>query len=360
MRGADSANGIDRANEMAGELATRLAEKKVVEPLVVRAYRPGDEEKINTGFNRAFGLKRTLQQWREKFGENGSHASIVVAVDEIGNVVAHCAALKTRFNVAGCEIVCGQAVDSYCLPEARIIEPAVFQRCMSSFYEIFCGNAGLPLLFGFPGKRHLRLGNLKLGYETGRCVEYYCKSPRVSRIWFPRFKVGAHFDREAMDDLWKRCVKRYDYAVVRDSQRLIERYAFGSLQSPSRFEPCSSSGYFLLTVVQGKRKVEAWLVYRIDGKRMKIIDFLWDGRDERSVREVLLQTANVAVHRDCELMEIWLNGDEKLAKVMTSSGWIERENPEKLMASAVSPQGSVDARNILAGFYYTWGDSDLV
>lgn len=321
------------------------------QPVCVRAYSEGDEEAINNSFNDVFGLKRTVDQWKIKFGVDGQNADIIIAIDHERRVLAHCAGLRTRVWMQEREIICGQSVDVFCLRQARIVEPAIFERCMKTYYTQFCGKNGTSLLFGFPGERHLRLGNLRLGYKPGLPVDYYSRIATVKKIWMPRYSLSEEFEDHTVDYLWRRSRKRFQSAVVRDGKRLMERYGF--VQGKKQ-------GHYSYIAARKNGLVCAWAVFCTDAEKFRVVDMLWDGVEPRAVAELFNGLCRLAVEANCPLMEMWLNQDRLLASVLEKLGWEKKQNPENLMASSVSPSDVVDAASFLGGFYFTWGDSDLV
>ena len=52
-----------------------------------RPYRAGDEVAINDGFNRVFGLQRSLAEWWWKFAPDTTAPWIMLAFDEEGRIV---------------------------------------------------------------------------------------------------------------------------------------------------------------------------------------------------------------------------------------------------------------------------------
>lgn len=319
--------------------------------LFVRRYAKGDEVRINVSFCEVFGAERSIEQWQSKFGVNGEDADIIVAADGEGQILAHCASLRTRVWTLGRVLNYGQSVDVFCLAAARKLEQAIFERCMKSFYESFCTNEGTPLLFGFPGERHLRLGYLKLGYHAGFPVGFYTREAAAKRIWMAKYELRQNFDIQSLDSFWQRCKGRYQSAVVRDGRRLTDRFGLASSKQRTKYG-------FLAACMKGE--VCAWAVYCVDGEKFKIVDVLWDGFDPRAIAELFNGLGRFAFEGGRVVMEMWLNQDILLARTLQESGWKKIDNPERLMVTAVSPGGLVDAGLFLDGFYLTWGDSDLV
>jgi len=66
---------------------------------IIRPYKPSDEISINDNFNKVFGLKRSLEEWRWKMQPENNSSVIMIAVDDSGKVLAHYAGIKVLFQV---------------------------------------------------------------------------------------------------------------------------------------------------------------------------------------------------------------------------------------------------------------------
>ncbi len=80
----------------------------MVEQAVIRPYQEGDEVAINEGFNRTFGLERSLAEWQWKFAPYRNRRWIMVAVDSKGLVMAHYAAAAVRWQLDGRTVLRGR------------------------------------------------------------------------------------------------------------------------------------------------------------------------------------------------------------------------------------------------------------
>ncbi|OYW07178.1 MAG: hypothetical protein B7X11_00350 [Acidobacteria bacterium 37-65-4] len=295
-----------------------------------RPYRPGDEVAINEGFNAVFGLQRSLDEWRWKFPEQPEGRFIMLAVDPSGRVLAHYGAVVGRVQFGDRTVRAGQIVDAYSREEVR--GTRVFSTCYEHFISAFGNPEGLPLMFGFPGRRHYDMGLKALKYIPICSVPYWSRRVR-RRIILPawRFEVRHGFDGDEVNDLWRRAAFRYDVTVVRDVGWLARRY---------RERP--GVEYQHLSVGQ-RGHTRAWAVARAqDGVlRLAALDRL-------------------ASRLRCARLELWLGNDTSAERTLYDRGWRRQPCPLDMLMVARSFSPLVDLDRMQRGCYVTMGDSDLV
>lgn len=317
--------------------------------LEIRPYRIGDEASINDAFNRINGTVRSLDEWRWKFSREPEGRWIMLTELAGVGVVAQFAAIGTRVMVGGKEYRAGQNVDAFSLRKHELVQARVFERTAREFYRRFGGGDKLSFLFGFPGTRHLLLGRRRLGYAIPRPVSYWRQAAAERSSWRLWWQVEKGFDSRTVDELWARAAGRYPNAVMRDSRWARRRY----VSKPGE-------EYLYLTVRRRRREAEAWAVAKPGPRILRWVDLVWDGRDPAAL-EVLSRTfLTMAKRSRLPAVELWLDGDERAARVLEEHGWIRMTHPLELNFTIVSFDPSIHADELAATFYVTMGDSDLV
>ncbi len=319
--------------------------------VVFRSFRPGDEAAINDGFNRAFGLNRSLEEWRWKFPERPEGRWIMLAFDAQERLLAHYCAIPVRLQVGGLKVRAGEPVDSFSLPEGRygLAAAGTFQRTVEAFFSEFGGPDRLAVLFGFPGERHLRLGSARLGYDQlvpqpvtvwRRCL---ARRPR-----FSAYAVRNGPDAGVADALWARASARYRVAVVRDAAWLGRRY-FGR----------PGVEYVYLVASQWGRPA-ALAVARVAGTTVYWVDLIWDGRSGRALTALDAAIGELARSRGAATVEMWLGGDQAAEEWFAGLGWERASHPAGLAMVARSFHPEIDVASFAGLTYITMGDADLV
>ena len=106
--------------------------------LVMRPFSPGDEMAVNDGFNSAFNLDRSLDEWAWKFSPQPEGRLIMLAEIE-GDLLAHYAGVPVRFTLDGREWNAAQIVDVFSTRAARrgFTRKGVWVRTVEAFFETF-------------------------------------------------------------------------------------------------------------------------------------------------------------------------------------------------------------------------------
>ena len=315
--------------------------------IIFRPYRPGDEIGINDGFNAVFGLRRSLDEWRWKFPDQPEGRFIMLAVDPSDRVLAHYGAVVSWVQFGDRPVVAGQIVDAYSREEVR--GTGVFSTCYEHFIASFGNPDGLPLMFGFPGRRHYEMGLKALKYIPICSVPYWSRRAR-RRIALPTwgFEVRHEFDGDEVNDLWRRVTFRYDVTVVRDTGRLARRY---------RGRP--GVEYQHLCVMQ-RGRTRAWAVTRAEGGVLQLAEMIWDGDDPRALAVLDQALDRLASHLHCARLELWLGNDARAEHTLSGHGWRRQPCPLDMLMVARSFSPLADLDRMQRGCYVSMGDSDLV
>ncbi|MCB0210875.1 MAG: hypothetical protein KDJ52_16165 [Anaerolineae bacterium] len=317
-----------------------------------RPYRRGDEALINQGFNEAFNLDRSLEAWRWKFDSPSGDPWIIVAVDQNNEIVAQYAAVEAPFQLNGHVFRAAQPVDVFCLRRPGTLEHEVHLNSVRTFFRTYGHGDQLALLYGFPGKRALRLGQFELGY--GEAVPVPIWRFPLARFTWPfkrsqsRYEIRDGCQPQELDALWQRCGQRYPAVVVRDSNWLTRRY----IRRPH-------NSYQFLTVWQADRIV-AWVVWQIAGDTLQWIDLLWDGEDVHVLAAIQKKLEHLGHRAKAQHLEMWVSGDAQVTAFLSSNGWALGEHPHGLYAVARSFHPDIDGSDVIRHFYFTMGDMDLV
>lgn len=319
----------------------------------IRPYRLGDEASINEGFQSVFGATRALDEWHHKFHPVGQRSRIMVGVDADETVIAHYAAGVERVQVGGRVLRAGQPVDVYSRRLAGAVFGRLYVRTVRAFFDRYGRAEELPLLYGFPGGRALKLGRLRLEYGTPIPLGFLRRS--VSRRppgGPPGFRVGGHvpehFHPLELDELWEASKGRYPTSVVRDLGWWVGRY----------FQ--RGEGRYPAVAVGADGRLAAFALTSPAPGTLKLVDLLWDGRDPGALAALDAALQARAWGAGQGTLEAWLGGDPEARAALEGLGWRALPEPNELHISARSFREDVDGDAFARDFYYTWGDSDLV
>ncbi len=319
----------------------------MTEQVVIRPYQEGDEVAINEGFNRTFGLERSLAEWQWKYPAAPEGRWIMLAVDPAGRVLAHYGAVPSSFRCGDTVVRAGQITDAYAVPEVQ--GKRVFSQCYETFIERFGNPDDLPLMYGFPGTRHYEMGIKVLKYVPLGPVPYWRRGvERRWAPWRPLVRLRRGFDRAAVDALWQRAAGRYPWGNVRDGAWL-ERRLTGR----------PGVDYQHLSVWRGGQ-CEGWAVTRVMERRLAWVELVWDGARRSSLETLAEAVVKGARRQRCASVDLWLGGDEEALEVLRALGWCRTEQPDGLRMVARAFRPEVDLERIRRELYLTAADSDVV
>lgn len=324
-------------------------------PLQFRPRRPGDEVAINRGFNEVFGLERSLEEWRWKFERAGVPSPIMLAWSG-EELLAHYAGIPARFAVDGEVFWSAQIVDVYSTRRARRLfaRRGVYVRTVEAFFREFGETGRFPLLYGFPGRRALRLGVLELGYDAMEPQPIWVleRTPAEARRSLKRYPYRA--EAVAAEDprigaLWERVRGRYPVAVVRDGEHVAQRLSG---------HPSVTYQLFVLTP-RFSREPVGWVAFRVDPGVVRWVDLVWDGEHPGAVELAAHLAGVLAVRSGAGMETMWLVGDEAAERILLGLGYRRRRQPDGLVMVAKSFPGGPDLARLEGRVYLTLADSDL-
>jgi hypothetical protein len=318
---------------------------------LVRPFAEGDEQAVNDGFNRAFGLGRTLDEWRWKFPAEPEGRYLMLTTDATGTVLAQYGAISVRFKAWDLRVRAGQIVDVYSAPEVRggLATAKTFLRTADTFIETYCKPEALAVCYGFPSKRPLRLGVLRTGYAQmpPQPVSLWQRPSAARGRWLSGHKVVEGFVKPAIDELWARSRERYVMSGERDGQWL-ER----------RFTGRPGVAYLHLSAWRGGR-CRAWAVLRLTVPVASWAELVWDGEDERALAALDRAAAAAACRAGAERLEMWLDGDQQAAAALARLSWVRQDHPlVHLVVHSFHP--GIPPHEIPGRIYLTMADADLV
>ncbi len=318
-------------------------------PFRLRAYAPGDEYVINKHFNSVFDQQRPLLDWHRKFQPEQDGCSILVAVNEDDNIIAQYAVVHSAMQMGELIFRAGQPVDVFCLRQDGATQRRVYSKLVTEFFDTYGNPKDLPLLYGFPGRRALRLGQLKLGYGEPVPIGFWHRAVERRRLLFRKHPPNEAPNLDAIDRLWQRASERYPTSIIRDSEWLTRRYT-----------SCTTNPYIHACVSEGGN-LSAWAVLRMDNNKIaNLVDLVWDGANVDALRELEQQCLESARLMGALRMEMWLSGDKEAEAIFAGQGWIRDDHPLDLQLVARSFDSRIDAPSLIQELYLTMANSDLI
>lgn len=189
---------------------------------MIRAARAGDETGIASLFGEVFGQSLSLSTWRWKY-LRGDEPPPVMIGEEDGRIVCHYGAVRATLMTEGVASTAYAIVDVMCA--RRYQGRGIFRRAAREFFARYCEGGRAALIYGFPGERHRRLGEILLGYTPVAPVYAVTKELSTPPVRWPA-EVWRGLDiPEDWDARWARIEPRFHLVTRRDRETLEWRFA---------------------------------------------------------------------------------------------------------------------------------------
>jgi len=313
----------------------------------VRVFQDGDERTINEGFNRAFDLQRSLDEWSWKYPARVDGRLIVLAEAD-GEVAAHCAGQPLRFHHDGREWPAARIVDVF------PTEGDVLARTVKTFAEQFGRSGRFPLfveLSDQPGRclKVLAPGENTLPPQPVTALVRRLAAPRSVRRLLYRAEPARDWEPR-LDDLWRRARRSYPAAAVRDAEHALHRFAGHPTVRYHRF----------VVMPRFSRGAVAWGAFRTDDGRCRWVDLLWDHAHPGALLLLSHISNRLARQAGTEIEELWLTGDPAGRERLERLGFGLESLSDPLAMTARSFDPDLDLAALDGRVYLTMADSDLV
>jgi hypothetical protein len=332
--------------------------------LEIRAYRPGDEQRILDTFNLVFReacgpafVDRTMAHWAWQYLANPVGHRIMLAVASDGTVASQYAGVPMLADTPFGAQRFVHCVDSMTHPAWRqgLQKQALFTRTGARFGEE-CLVIGEAVCYGFPVDVAFRIGQRYLQYHEMCAVDYLVRDRALDP---PAGPPGVACERAArlpadVDELWA-TVRRDKQCLVRRDRRYLQwRFA----DHPDR------GAYELWSARRGDRLV-GFMVLRGDQGLVPdaaaIVDWLVPEADAAAAAALLaaaaLRQRELGRQRLFAVFPPWSAERRALAQHgfvhVPSAVWLQRRLVHSIHLQAMTPAF------LAASWWYTLGDSDL-
>lgn len=317
---------------------------------VLRAFEPGHEQKINQAFNRVFGQSRSLEEWQWKFLQCPWGHAILAAETRSGELLAHFAAIPTPFQLGQGRVLIGQGVDAFRtdLGPANPGPENVYRATARAFFERYCLEGPLALLYGLAGRRHAQVLTSHLGWRAvGTLPTLEASLAGFRRRNRPR-RLFLGFSMDLWSSVWSRAQERFPVVAWRDEAFVRWRFLLHP-RRPYRFLFCSDG-----------EEACAAAVLRVRGDTCYVVDVLWDGEDALGFGDLLFGVAILAQDWGCRRALTWIHGDPGAREMFTAQGWMPSPEFSDIAVTAISARGDLDPRSFWENAFITMADGDLV
>jgi hypothetical protein len=308
-----------------------------------------DFEHFSVFFEKVFERQLSRVLWSWKYGEG---LGVNVAAWKGGQLIAHYGGKYRKVIAFGEEITAVQVCDVMVSPEERGImtKTGAMYTVTATFLELYQGIGDIPLSFGFPNWRAMKLG-LRLGFyaKVGeiREVRWPNLAPRLHMASFVRnLRPESKADGKIIDDLWSQMVENMKEAVIgkRNWEYIKNRY----LEHPERAYRILLVRARMLGTVMGA------LVLQPEEENLILMD--WIG-PLKNIPELTLQARRLAGQWGYKEVYGWIS--HQYVSVMNLRSIVIRDPLVSIPANAWVPQRYLPEQ-LQDRWWLTMGDTDFL
>jgi hypothetical protein len=305
---------------------------------VIRPYKPGDEHGICRLFSAVFQIEAPLEVWQWKYLRAGTLPLAYVA-EEDGEILCHAGGIRQRLMWGGVEGWGFNVVDVMAHPSRQ--GQGLFRRTLEAGIAAFA-DGQILFGYGFPTRRHRRLGELVAGYEPIGRVHRLRKVGILvapgSRDHNLAFDV-VPFD---WDTHWRRLSSRFGVVNHRDREYLLWRY-WTHPRSRYRF-----------VTIQG---APALAVVGITGGKARLMEFLVEPENDAAARTLLAGVEAVVQDERATVIEGWFPSFAWESRFLQDFGGFTSGEGEIWLECRIFDE-RLRAAWLADNFYYSLGDFD--
>lgn len=309
----------------------------------MRAYCPGDEDKILDLFFLCNGRPLSMPAWLWRFRDNPAGKGIIELCWDGDVLAAHFAATLYVMQIDGNECLVAQGNAGMTHPDyrGRKLFPALLRKVYERVKQ-----SGAVMVYGCPNRSSHRISARDLGrrdiYEipTFRLplTEWPLPpNPGDNVVELTRF--DTHFDR-----LWERVCLSYPVITKRDATYLTWRYIQNAI--PYRILAYLDSGEALGYAVLKRYREE-----------LHIVDML--ALDDHKGERLIWRAAHVAHEVGASALSLWLGVTEPLHWALERLGFRNEEPVTYFSALTLQPDFEDASVYDFHNWYLTMGDSDV-
>lgn len=185
-------------------------------------------------FAEVFGEERATALWEWKYFEHPRGAFSMLC-EANGRIVAHCGGTPVVVRDGAREYLALQSVDfmSSAKHAGGLAGGGVFARTVKRFFDLYCGERGALMVYGFPGERHRLFGERVLRYKPIEPVGELSLEPHSD--------AGASLEPLHPAKLALLSHSSTGFGAVRDESYLLWRYVAHPLH---RYQAISIDSWF--------------------------------------------------------------------------------------------------------------------
>lgn len=349
-------------------------------PFYIRPYRSGDEESINSLFNRVFNKSRPLEKWKWMYAENPAAKNIaewVTVAETDGTIVGHYASWAVDFKFCHTVVTAAEPIDT-------IIDPSMkggIKPLAKLIEQHFQNNHDIATFaYGFPNDIAYEVGKRFLGYkDLSVMVEYFTRlslrsalksrfplcpfflSALIHKISKTFYSFRLSLQKTAKDrNLVITKVPKFDERVNVFWDTVKDRYGIMAVRNQNYLNWRYGWGQYTILIAERKGVMEGYAVLKIEEKAAKvglIMDLL-----AREGASLPLLYAALSFFIDCgaDYALCGILKEDSFKRYLEKMGFREHKGfpPLPVVYSPLSSKLDVTVSKNPANWHFTYGDKE--
>lgn len=322
----------------------------------IRPYQSEDEQGVLNLWEAAFYKKLANDIWKWKYLENPYGKQIMLCVSEDNTPVAMYSGIPYEANWQGHKVRFTHPMDNMSHPDHRDAlsgRKGLFVKTAEHFFDRYGGMEDSVFMYGFPGKRHFKLGQLVMHYKAlPEGPAFFCFPTNSKKFKTKKFLATIDLVKDLdikIDQLWQSLKVYYPFAINRDSIFLEWRF----MRNPN-----SIYEIYILKSFFGP-KLLGYAVLGVQDDKAKLVDILVP--DEPRVLEDFFARLNKSLSdRNINWLEFWVPGGHFIDNFLKSKGEQTSAEPIGFIPVGRSFDARLSIDWALRNLFYTMADGDIL
>ena len=320
----------------------------------IRPYQDKDEDKVIQLWEAAFKSKIDRKTWKWKFHDNPFGKQMMLCFNDEGFPIAMFGGIPFPANWNSMDIKMTQLIDNMSHPNYRQAtsgRKGLFIQNVEHFTDVYGGLHASVLLYGFPGKKHFRLGKLFLQYsEVGNGGAYLVvKIKKLKISYLPTFGTVDNLTAatDDFDKLWEAAKPHYPFSIKRNSQFIQWRFFEHPVHK-----------YKVYTYKNMRGKMLAYAVVSVKENMATIVD-IFAMPHKIAIKALIKKIKQELLSKGISKVQLWLPKKHFITDNLVELGFEEKPEPLGITPTGRSFDKTLDIDFAINNIYYTMGDGDL-
>lgn len=321
---------------------------------IFRPYRNSDEDKVLAMWELAFGQTADKEIWRWKFHDCPFGRQTMLCLNKDGAPVSMYAGIPYPANWNGRDIYMTHMLDNMSHPEYRqfaIGKKSLYVYNVEYYFYAYRNQPTLFYLYGFPGLKHFKLGNIFLNYSfIKEGVQYMAADPhQIKNIHKPSANECEEIFKPIpqLDELWSDSVSHFPFSTKRNVAFIKWRY----FDHPR-------NKYTIYISKYPNNKPALYVVVKYDDQTATIVDLLSKPANPY-LGKTLFRIREDCINKNINTLRVWLPKTHFLSKCFFDMGFIPSNEPLGIFPAGQCFTDKLTQCYTNQNIYYTMGDGDL-